>query len=232
MRRAILIGLFLLGLLVCGTAKAATIGLSGLNTNGAMIQQVSTNLGNEYMGSLSVTWDSRNYLAYCVDLYSAVGVPGTMNANPRPMSELPSGAEVNPPQVNADTGRRVAWLYNTYQLGGLISNVNQASALQAAIWEVLYDWTGVTSSLNMTSGNFYLTNAASPITTTAQSYLTALDTNTYSGSNVYWLDTNIEGLGNGQDFVVGAVPAPAAIALLGLGSVGLAFLRRRKAQKA
>jgi hypothetical protein len=218
--------LFLAALVVPSTSKADTITIHGINQDGGMMQQVSVQTVNgnvtEWAGNLKVDWNTQTFMSYCVDLFSTVYVPGSEIVTPRPIGELGSGG--NPLNSVGTPGGAVGWLYNTYQVGGLVTNTAQAAGLQVAIWEVIYD-----SSRDLSAGSFYLNDASASgnYRDYAQQYLTALGSNT--NYNAVWLDqTNGQNQAYGQDLIGPTIPEPQSLLLFGLGLVGVARRFRRR----
>ncbi len=131
----------------------------------------------------------------------------------------------NPPgSGDAFSGKKAAWLFNTYA-PGIHAAVNDldsrenAAALQVAIWEAIYDTTN-----DIADGFFRLNSAPGAVAAKAVTYLTALyGQTTYSEGT--WFKT-----ANGQDLIAGhnAVPEPGTLLLFGLGLAGLAQLRARQ----
>jgi hypothetical protein len=104
----------------------------------------------------------------------------------------------------------------------------QAAALQVAIWEAIYD-----PLLDLSMGSFNLVTSAGvyggqatalAIFNQASTYLTGLAGASYASSSALWLET-----AKGQDQIT-SVPEPAALMLLGLGSLAIAGFARARAQ--
>ena len=135
-----------------------------------------------------------------------------------------------------------AWQSNTYiyyggSFGGWTSGQpsnttenQQALAMNFAIYEILYDFSGSLASLNLSSGSFKV-NSANPsaATTTASNWLSSLvQDSLYSGPKANLLGLTSSTL---QDLIVEIppstnVPEPASAALLVLSASAILFRRR------
>jgi len=127
---------------------------------------------------------------------------------------------------SANAGAKVSWLFNSYAGAIHARGTNtQAAALQLAIWEALYD-----SNQDLSAGAFRAT-ATGAILTQAQTYLSALYSSSYLGSQATWLDVdgaNPNPAYRGQDQITHGVPEPSTVLMMAMA--GLALIRRRRAQ--
>jgi hypothetical protein len=137
-----------------------------------------------------------------------VYVPGQYNNTAINQAGQINGNAVN----NAD---KVAWLLATY---GAAGQGDEAKALQAAIWEVIYGDNFTLSGKTKNSQN---------VIDLYNIYMTALGNNTGNISNFYWMSPRKIGETTIYQGLVTPVPIPAAAWLLGSGLLGLVVIRRR-----
>jgi hypothetical protein len=154
-------------------------------------------------GEIKIKLDGVNLTAFCVDLHHAIKSEWT--ADQAPVTSIAGGLAA-------------AFLYDTFR--GAITNDTQAAALQIAIWEVVED---MSSSLNLSSGNFRLFNSSS-VRTQANAYLAALpdDLTGYTTSS-YILASGPNP--RSQNLIV---PEPGTAGVLALGLVAIALRRMRR----
>jgi hypothetical protein len=200
-----------------GSGRAAAVGITVTNGTATLFS------GNVMAGELNWSWLSatpegfaRDFYSYCVDATQYLRDPQYVTV--RTTDLFTSGS--------ANAGAKVSWLFNSYASTIHASGTNtQAAALQLAIWEALYD-----SSQDLTTGAFRA-NATGAILTQAQTYLNALYSASYLGSQATWLDvdgTNPNPIYRGQDQITHGVPEPSTLLMMGMA--GVALLRRRRAQ--
>ncbi len=184
-----------------------------------------TNFNNQYTGSLKITSLTgpdvpaqfpSSFSAYCVDLDHFARSPQSVSL-------------LTPQAASAHNAAFLAWLY---------SNINpttnaQASGLQAAIWELEYDYDGTPGSINLTSGNFYHSGTFDSTFTNAQIYLAQWASHGFATGNATFLQINDAGH-LGQDFMGPAVPEPGtyALAIGCLAALAIVFRRRRAESQA
>lgn len=188
-----------------------------LHVNGKVSGQ-SANIKVKYFGN-SKTWgagpfsgsldSSPNFRMYCVDLEHTVAPPSNYLVDPTYIPGLSL----------SDRHHWAMKLYNKFDSG--VDNSTKGAALQMAIWEVMVDGNG-----DLFHGNFKDDGTSSSIRNLAASYL-ATDLTSVSDEG-YWLKSVTHPNGKNQD-MIGPVPEPASMAVLGMGVVGLLRRRNKKA---
>jgi hypothetical protein len=246
-------------------ARAGTIQLDsnfiGLNIhyqfNGELAEPFT--LGPVQMShgaELNDTLNGAEFEAYCADILTDVlntgnqpGVGGTYDATADLMSNWVDPQE--PPLPSPEDGRlRAAWLYQEYADDFADADDLQGrTALQLAIWNVLYDTDFSVAPVG--GGNFsvslnqYDGNNQVPITdvdqlasynliaTRANILLDAVRVADLTGIDAAWIKLDA-GTTPAQDFIGPAktVPEPGSLLLLGTGLGAIGIFRSRKLRRA
>ena len=175
------------------------------------------------LSGFGAQFDTASFVTYCVDLSQEFTLPSVMTGY-----SIVSGASDTASFASGGWGANAA--ATSARLGQLMTYVKahptavdtaaESTALQLAIWNVIYD-----SDNNVNSGAFdvnYFTNIAYGATANA---LLTNSLSTVSNLSVYVLKSSTK-----QDFLVtvSAVPEPSTYAMMALGLAGIGFVARRR----
>jgi len=116
----------------------------------------------------------------------------------------------------------IAELWGRYR--NLVNNDLTAAAFQVSLWEIAY---GNDATRDLSSGAFRLTNTNNAVFTLATSWLNSLNGLGPRAYNLLVLVDNPNDQHNRQDLIT-QIPAPASLALFGLGLLGFGAMRRRQ----
>lgn len=201
---------------------------------GAVLGSVTMSDGSELNARLNAP---NEFEAYCADILGPVEFRKFETDAP-PVYTAIADEMINwqaPSALNTDGARqRASWLYSTYAETFSDDQLLERTALQMAIWEVLYDQT---LSVVQGDGRFYVAAANTAVTMKATEYLTQLQLPINAAdvlsANAAWIRLSANGDESIQDFIgpvesATPVPEPGAGMLLGMGIASLAAFRSRK----
>jgi len=193
------------------------------------------------------------YTSYCVDLFHYTGsvdkldnLVGTSGlTGPLPLTNVYGTGSTDvgtSPWQLAGFGR-AAWLVDTF--GGSLTTDAQRALLQIAVWKADYSSQNDTANFaNVLAGTEYVTNTynfhsdpgglTSTQISTIDGYLAAsvaAGGGTYATASATWVDfSNYNGNHTQDQLIAVPVPEPSALAIAGLGALGMIGYgtRRRK----
>ena len=207
---AILVGVSCL----LSTATASTITVTGIGygrSDVSMLLNGSTAPTSEYAIEILISKGGTNFIAYCVDLFTPISF-GTYNTT----TGLPNSYA---------NGGRAAWVYENYS--GLVTNNDQGSSLQVALWDIVHD-----GGDGLAAGNIQLSPTEFALSTYANAIVQASVGRSSQNATILY-NTVISNGAPAQNLITGAaaydgaVLEPGSLALVVIGTASLWLVRRR-----
>ncbi|MBX3119231.1 MAG: PEP-CTERM sorting domain-containing protein [Fimbriimonadaceae bacterium] len=210
MRNLILSTSTIAALAITAAANAVTVQMfdhTGTNANSLFLIAYNSVPKTVTATPYNVKIDGSPIVGYCVDLDHQAATNQTYPANA--LSAIGTYGAM---------GGKLGYIYNTYHTPAI--DLDHQIAVQVALWEVRYD-----ATYNLDAGAFKQISLNSTVKGYAQAILNDLSANpTFSNEAIIYRATD----GQKQD-IIGPVPEPASLAVLGVGA--LAMLRRRRSKK-
>jgi hypothetical protein len=195
-----------------GPAYGGYVSTSGLTNTPTPPSPVSSSPNAGAFSMLNATAGGGSFAAWCVDIYSWLNT----SSSGASYTLIPGSGFFGSSQVTAL--ERLA-----SQHLASINTVAESGAFQLAVWEIVYENSGV---YNLGTGNFQVASASGGALATANSWLAAL------GNGVPTLALSVWASSTSQDLAVFSAPIPEpeiyAMLLAGLGLMGFVAKRRRE----
>ena len=217
-------------LVVSAAANASLVTVQGTGTGAGRNVSVThgTTTASVFAGQIRLTLTGSTgqnlnglWTSFCTELSQFIYINGAAQTyTVLPVSDLPiPGAGMGTVRSSA-----IARMYAAAAGSQFGTNSDIAAAFQIAVWEVSMDYDGTAASLNTGVGSF----KGNSLTAAINGHLSNLFA---AASNTGGVGSNILGIGNAtyQDQILdlsNGIPAPGAMALLGLA--GVVGGRRRK----
>jgi hypothetical protein len=228
-------------LMLCGSAAAQAgplnVTLGGLSNGGNAITGTfhakdGSNTVNEnvYIDQFDVSYNTRSYYTFCIDLFHNVSIGQTYAVDLR--TDL----------ATAFThGSQMAALYYAYGTGNMAGDPDHAAALQLALWDLAindanhdpFTFTTTGSVIKTGDGDFKVSNLSADFSAIAGDFTAYMSFANAHSSAGGWLDASAQGdyQDRGQSLLL-PTPEPSSLLLGGIGCVSLLGIAWRRGRRA
>lgn len=203
-------------LAVAAPAFADTVNLSGFTFAPATSVSVSSPNYSGGAGQFTGLLNGNSFVTYCTDLAQTFSFNTTYTDY-----MVVSGVSAWGAQKSLDMDRWISW---NDQIAYPI-NAAMSAAIQAAVWEIIYEGSG---TYDLAGGTFVATSGDAA----TQGYMNVVNWAGLSSVNVTLHVDQLYSREH-QDFLVATpVPEPSAYALFAAGMAGIGFVARRRSRAA
>lgn len=203
-------------LAVAAPAFADTVNLSGFTFTPATSVSVSSPNYSGQAGQFTGLLNGNSFVTYCTDLAQSF----SFNTNYTDYTVV-SGVSAWGAQRSLDLDRWISWndqfAYPT--------DAAMSAAVQAAVWEILYETSG---SYDLAGGTFVATSGDSA----TQTWMNSVNWAGLSSVNVTQHVDQLYSREHQDFLVMTAVPEPSTYALFAAGLAGIGFIARRRTRAA
>lgn len=203
-------------LAVAAPAFADTVNLSGFTFTPATSVSVSSPNYSGQAGQFTGLLNGNSFVTYCTDLAQSFA----FNTNYTDYTVV-SGVSAWGAQRSLDLDRWISWndqfAYPT--------DAAMSAAVQAAVWEILYETSG---SYDLAGGTFVATSGDSA----TQTWMNSVNWAGLSSVNVTQHVDQLYSREHQDFLVMTAVPEPSTYALFAAGLAGIGFIARRRTRAA
>jgi hypothetical protein len=200
-------------------ALADTVKLTGFVFNPAKTVSTSDSLnpanshGSTLAGEFKGFLNGNSFVTYCTDLAQTFAFNVTYTDY-----SLVSGLTAWGATKSGDVDRALS---NVISFGQPINAV-QSAAIQAILWEILYEKPG--NPYNFAAGTFKVTSADGP----TQTLLNSVNWGSLPLTPITWHADKLQSREHQDFLVIRQVPEPGTYAMLAAGLAGIGFVARRR----